>query len=270
MTEEKKHISFSELKEWEKCPFSHKLMYIDGMKHFRGNEYTAFGTAIHNTCEKLLVEKKKNNNHNVDEKKLFEIYFKDEVADLKDIKVNKKMVEDMKEQGKELASLVYSKLSKYFKEYDLISAEEMLYVPIKEYTKGEYNFKGYIDLVLKTKDGKYHIIDWKSCSWGWDARRKADTMTTYQLTLYKHYFAIKHNIKPEKIETYFALLKRTAKKNKIEMVKVRNGSRKMQNAVNLLKTGLYNIDKQNYLKKKTSCQRCEFYQTDECPRGKTW
>ena len=75
----------------------------------------------------------------------------------------------------------------------------MLYVPIKEYTNGDYNFKGYIDLVLKTKDGKYHIIDWKSCSWGWDARRKADIMTTYQLTLYKHYFAIKHNIKPENI-----------------------------------------------------------------------
>ena len=32
-------------------------------------------------------------------------------------------------------------------------------------------FKGFIDLVVKTPDGKYHIIDWKTCSWGWDAQR---------------------------------------------------------------------------------------------------
>ena len=41
------HISYSELKNWDFCPFYHKLVYIDKLKPFRGNEYTAFGTAIH-------------------------------------------------------------------------------------------------------------------------------------------------------------------------------------------------------------------------------
>jgi len=49
------HISYSELKNWEFCPFYHKLTYIDGIKSFKGNEYTAFGTAIHDVCEKKLL-----------------------------------------------------------------------------------------------------------------------------------------------------------------------------------------------------------------------
>ena len=50
------HISFSELKNWNFCPFYHKLTYIDKLKGFTGNEYTAFGTAIHDVCEKKLLK----------------------------------------------------------------------------------------------------------------------------------------------------------------------------------------------------------------------
>ena len=38
------HISFSELKIWAECPFKHKLMYIDKIVKFEGNEFTAFGS----------------------------------------------------------------------------------------------------------------------------------------------------------------------------------------------------------------------------------
>ena len=73
-------------------------------------------------------------------------------------------------------------------------------------------FKGYIDLVIKTTDGKYHVIDWKTCSWGWDREKKNSKLITYQLTLYKKFFCQKHNIDPSLVETHFALLKRTAKR----------------------------------------------------------
>ena len=39
----KQHISYSELKMWADCPRKHKLVYIDKLKGFTGNEYTAFG-----------------------------------------------------------------------------------------------------------------------------------------------------------------------------------------------------------------------------------
>ena len=51
-----KHISFSQLKNWAKCPFYHKLVSIDKIEDaFSGNIYTAFGTAMHTTIEKFLL-----------------------------------------------------------------------------------------------------------------------------------------------------------------------------------------------------------------------
>ena len=84
----------------------------------------------------------------------------------------------------------------------MISVEEQLFEEIKEFNL-DTKFKGFIDLVIKTPDGKYHIIDWKTCSWGWDAQRKSDKMTVYQLSLYKNYFSNKHNIDHKDIETHF-------------------------------------------------------------------
>ena len=50
------HISFSELKDWVHCPFYHKLTRVDKIDGFKGNAYTAFGSAIHSVCEKKLLE----------------------------------------------------------------------------------------------------------------------------------------------------------------------------------------------------------------------
>ena len=49
------HISYSEIKNWSVCPFYHKLTYIDKIKIFKGNEHTAFGNAVHDTCENMLL-----------------------------------------------------------------------------------------------------------------------------------------------------------------------------------------------------------------------
>ena len=48
------HISFSELVTWNECPHKHKLMYLERIRKFKGNEFTAFGTSIHDVCEKHL------------------------------------------------------------------------------------------------------------------------------------------------------------------------------------------------------------------------
>ena len=133
-----------------------------------------------------------------------------------------------------------------------------------DFDDDEYNFKGFIDLVLKTSDGKYHIIDWKTCSWGWDSRKKSDPMVTYQLTFYKHFYAKKHGIDPKNVETYFALLKRTAKQNNVEIFRVTSGPRKTNNALNFLNRALYNIQKDNHIKNRLSCKNCDFYKTEHC------
>ena len=260
------HISYSQLKDWVKCPFYHKLVHLDGHKLFTGNEYTAFGTAIHSTCEKVIVEKKVHESHNIDEAAYFMKCFKEETNKLAKGSFNESMIKSMEEQGCKLAPLAIPALGRYFKEYELVSVEEKLMVPI---AGRNYDFKGFIDLVIKTKDGKYHIIDWKTCSWGWDARKKSDKMIAYQLTLYKHYFCKKHNISPKKVETYFALLKRVAKKNHVEMVRITSGKIKTKNAINLVDKAVYNIESKNFIKNKMACRMCEFYgdKSKLCPQG---
>jgi len=254
------HISFSEIKYWNKCPFYHKLVYVDKLKGFEGNEHTAFGSAIHSTCEKLLVE------NNFEPLGYFKEQFLEELLKVPNREnFNRKLISDMKGQGESLLPDILEATKEYFGEYEVSSVEEKLFEPIKEFLQEEYNFKGYIDIVFKTKDGKYHIVDWKTCSWGWDARRRSDPMTTYQLTLYKHFFALKNNIDPKNIETHFALLKRTAKQNKIEFFKVTSGPIKTENALKLSLKALYNIHSKNYPKNRLSCRNCEFYKTEHCP-----
>jgi hypothetical protein len=253
-----KHISFSEIKNWDKCCFYHKLVNIDKIKLFKGNEHTAFGNAVHDVCESMLLNKQ------LEASKYFIEKYKEVLKKLSDddYDFNKKLVLEMKEQGLELLPHVKPALKKYFGNYKVFSTEEKLFEDI---SVEDYKFKGYIDLVLKTKDGKYHIVDWKTCSWGWDMRRKTDKMTTYQLTYYKHYFSKKHNIDIDKIETHFALLKRTAKENKVEFFQVSSGKKKIKNALNFLEKALYNINNKNYIKNRLSCKYCEFYKTQHCP-----
>ena len=118
--------------------------------------------------------------------------------------------------------------------------------------------------MIKTPDGKYHIIDWKTCSWGWDAKKKADPMTVYQLTYYKNYFSKKHSLDPKLIETYFVLLKRTANKNLVEVVDVTSGPKRVKNSINLLEKAVKNMESNNFLKNRLSCRNCEFYKTEHC------
>ena len=253
------HISFSELKNWTKCAFYHKLVNIDKLKGFVGSEHTAFGTAIHEVCEKRVLGLLAQGG----EERLFLETFEKEISALivDDVPLAQDLVTEMEEQGKKLAPLAVPALSDCFGEYQVVSAEERLYEPIEDV---EYNFKGFIDLVIKTSDGKYHIIDWKTTSWGWDARRRSDPMVTYQLTLYKYYFSRKHGIDPKMIETHFALLKRTATKDSVEIFRVSSGARKTQNALKLLNKALYNIQKKKHIKNRLSCGKCEFYQTEHC------
>ena len=195
-----------------------------------------------------------------------EIVFEKELMDLmsKNVELNEKMTNDMLDQAKKISPQIIPQVVKSFKNYKVFSVEERLYLDIPEVE--DCKFKGFIDLVLKTDDGKYHIIDWKTCSWGWDAKKRSDKYITYQLTLYKKFFCLKHGIDPKLVETHFALLKRTAKKDNVEIFRVTSGPRKMQNATNLLIRGIKTIKSKLHFKNRNSCGYCEFKNTEHCPR----
>ena len=257
-----KKISYSEMKMWTECSHKHKLVYLDKIKKFQGNEYTAFGTALHFVCEELVVD-----NSKIDRAKLiFQKKFLEELVHIsKTHQLNKKLVNDMRKQGDDMIQYILPALTDCFETYDVVSVEEPLLEKIAtEEFKTDYKFKGFIDLIIKTKDGKYHVIDWKTCSWGWDMKKKTDKILTYQLTLYKNFYSLKYNIDVSNIETHFALLKRTAKKDKAEIFRVSSGERKTKNALSQLKKAIVNIESGMSVKNRMSCKYCEFYQTEHC------
>ena len=254
------HISFSELKIWNDCPYKHKLQYIDKNKVFTSTEFTCFGTAIHETCEKSLLKEIREDQHH----EYFEAKFKEELKVLDgQIKINEILVNDMVQQGKAILSELYKSLNDYLDGYEVVATEQPLFERIQN-LDFDYDFKGFIDLVLKTPDGKYHIIDWKTCSWGWGTDKRSDPMINYQLTYYKMFYAQKFNIDPKMIETHFALLKRTAKKDRVEFFRVTSGTKKTENANLLLTKAIKAIKNGKYIKNRLSCNGCEFYKTDLC------
>jgi len=255
------HISFSELKNWNKCPWYHKKVHLEKIAGFVGNEYTAFGSALHFVCENKLVGQSK------DPEAEFLQEFVKQIKNLKgkEVQLKSDLLKSMRSQAEKIIPEIDPAVQEYFESYEVVGTEERLYESIDFFKDADFKFKGFIDLILKTSDGKYHIVDWKSCSWGWNRDRRQDKMTTYQLTLYKYFFAKKHNIDPKDIETHFALLKRTAKKNRVEIFRVTSGPKKTENALKLLKKALYNINKENFVKNRLGgCDRCEFYQTEHC------
>ena len=249
-----KRISFSELKNWKECPYRHKLIYIDKIPGFQGNEYTAFGTAIHKVCEIIIPGSTE------DPLKIFEEEFKRELEALKEsgYEADQKLASEMLTQAVPICEQVLPKIRSHFGNFEVVSVEEQLLEPITEFESYGKNFKGFIDMVIKTPDDKYHIIDWKSCSWGWSRDKRSDPMTSYQLTYYKNYFSKKHKIDPKNIETYFVLLKRTAKKENTEVVRITSAAKKTQNSLKVLQNAVINIERKNYIKNRLNCTYCIF------------
>ena len=251
------HVSYSEIKLWHECPRKHKLQYIDKIDGFKGNLHTAFGTAMHSVCEHGLLDE------NLDRGKHFLEEFAKEVASLKakEVEIEPKLYEQMVGQYEPIVSSFRDELDNYFEDCEVISTEEKLYEDMEGH---DLKFKGFIDLVVKTKDGKYHILDWKTTSWGWNARRKADKIVNYQLTLYKVFWAKKHGIPLDMVETHFGLLKRTAKKDNTEIFRVTSGPTKVRNALTFLEKAVINIKRKLDIKNRLSCRGCAFYKTQHC------
>tara|TARA_Y100000592_G_scaffold96953_1_gene166541 strand:- start:71434 stop:72216 length:783 start_codon:yes stop_codon:yes gene_type:complete len=259
MNEDIKRISYSEYKNWHECPYRHKLIYIDKLPYFSGNEYTAFGTAIHKACEEMMKDQM------ITGFPIFEQSFKEELEILQNsgYDANESLIKEMKEQAQKICKCVIPAINNNFTNYELVSVEEPLLEDIKDFNSYDRKFKGFIDLVIKTKD-QYHIIDWKTCSWGWPSRKKTDKIVTSQLSLYKKFYSDKHNIDSKKINTYFVLLKRTASKENVEIVKVSSGDKKVKNSLKLLENAVINIERKVHIKNRLSCKYCKFYKTKNC------
>lgn len=259
------HISFSSFKDFKTCPYKFKLTWVDKIGKFAGNEHTTFGNALHSVLEYQVQNKVPENFTTWEDffDKEFLRFIKGALAGGAE-KFDKKLITEMRAQGRVLIPLAMPALREKFGNFQLLGSELNLMEPINEYKKASFDFKGFIDLVVGTEDGKVHVVDFKTCSWGWDARHRSDKMTVYQLVFYKHYLSQKWDINPDDIDVHFALLKRTAKTNHVEFVDITSGKKRNENALKELLTVVSNYHNMHFMKNKVSCATCPFYKTEWC------
>lgn len=262
----KEYISFSELVTWMECSMRHKLKYIDNIRIEDPTEHTEFGKIIHDALQLFLSTKKMPNHQTVvDEvKRRFDL-----LGNRKDLKQK-----DWEDQVEPILNVVPEFMDSTFPGWEYVGAE----VELMEEIEGNHRkFHGYIDGIIKTpkkarKNAKtapqgydYHIIDWKTTSWGWGTDKKTDIKKTYQLVFYKHFWSKKLGILPSDIKCGFVLLKRTSKsKERCEYVPVSVGDITTAKALEVLHTSLNYAKKGLYTKNKDSCKFCVYKNTPHC------
>ena len=213
-------ISYSQFSQWDKCPYTWKLNYVDKAETFKGNIYTLFGTAIHETIQAYLVCYYERTIKEADNLPLVDIlkYRLEE-----NFKISKKQYGDEFEVSKEemveffndgikIIEEFKKRKSSYFpkKNTELVGIEVSLNFGLPK----DMNFVGYMDVVLHNKStGRVKIIDIKTATMGWNKYQKADKNKTNQLLLYKKFFSDERDIPIDKIEVEYLILKRRLYEN---------------------------------------------------------
>lgn len=140
-------FSFSRLNSYYTCPHMWKLSYIDCEKG-QSNSFADFGTF----CHKMLEEYARGEAEIFELASLYEEGYKKAVP----LPFPPNKYVDLGEKYYE-AGLEYLENFEGFGDYEIIEAEKKL-----EFSVGDYKVTGYIDLLLKDKEGNFHILDHKS------------------------------------------------------------------------------------------------------------
>ena len=210
-----KHISYSSVSTYNKCPKLWEAQYLRKTIPFKQNIYTCFGTAMHETMQSWL-----------------EVLFHDKVKNANEMDLNSMLYDNMiraykqgKAQnghehfstpeelqqfwldGKHILEFLKKKRNAYFttKTMQLAGIETLLYQEIKPGVM----FKGLIDLVFyHPNNDTWTIMDIKTSTSGWRDNQKKNPNLTAQVILYKEFFAKQFGIDKEKINVEFFIVKR--------------------------------------------------------------
>ena len=271
----KEHVSYSEVRTWKDCSWKHKLLYLDKIETFEESPHLYYGKIVHDGVEHFLKTK---------ELKLLEV---EENLKREWVRVDfdGKWKEEQQLKNKDYKHIQFKDwllwsqnslnalpkwMDENFPNWETVSAEEMLYEELQDLP---LKFKGFIDCIIKVPQKtegkwKYYILDWKTASArGWDLEKKQDFLTHMQLLLYKHFWMTKNNLTSRDVQCAFVLLKKVSNVEKVcQMIPISSGPTSMENALKVVRSMIKTITKENpmYLKNRTSCTYCPFYNTDHC------
>ncbi len=289
-----KFISYSQFSQYQKCPLSWKLKYIDKHKIDEPSIHTVFGSAMHTVIQSYLQVLytstiKKSEELDFSQMLLSEIK-KTYAHDVEKYQKHFSTKEELTEfylDGLEILNYLRKKRANYFdkKNWELIGIELPLLINPDE-TKEKVYLISYLDLVFRErKSKKILVFDLKTSTRGWKEWDKKDETKIAQLHLYKIFFSKLYNIPIDDIEVEFYILKRKIEQDsmypqrRVQTFKPSQGSisvnktkKEFQRFIDacFLPDGSYNTlltyqpqAGKNYW----NCKYCDFnYREDLCPK----
>ena len=255
------HISYSELSLYNQCGHKHLLEKYLKIIAPTTSIHLIFGNSIHSTLEMGLKE-----NYDLEKRIAYfkEMFLREMMNSLKDTP-EYAQTQQFANQGENILRLMSTE--KILEKYDLVGVEEVLYEKLFH----NFHFKGFIDLVLKEKNGdKYIIIDWKTSGEAWDvSKKKKDEIFMAQMRFYKYFYARKFNVPFDKIECKYVVLNRLKSKKcpelgygTIQSVEIYSTPEDIKNSLELVARTMRNIHIEKYFSKaklnnmKGSCFFC--------------
>ena len=236
-----KHISYSSLSTYNKCPKKWELMYLRNEVPFTQNIYTCFGTAMHETLQEYL-----------------EVLYHDKVKTANELNINQILYDNM--------------IKAYFstKTAKLAGIETLLYQQIRPGVV----FKGLVDLVFyHPNTDRWTIMDIKTSTRGWNDTYKKNPNLTAQVILYREFFAKQFNIDKDKIDVEFFIVKRrvpaeaefATQQRRVQEFSPASGPRKTKQVIESMNKFIAEVlDKDNnYIDQEYSCTS-PFGKCSEC------
>ena len=215
-----KHISYSQLSTYNKCPRLWELQYLRNIVPYEPSIYMVFGTAFHETLqtylETLYMDKVKTAN----DLNIKTILYDNMVKAYKSAKAmsghehfsNETEMYSFYRDGLSIMDWIKKKRGGYFssKTMQLAGIETLLYQEIRPGVV----FKGLVDLVFyHPNSDRWTIVDIKTSTRGWQDKAKKNPNLTAQVILYREFFAKQFGIDKDKIDVEYFIVKRQIPKN---------------------------------------------------------
>lgn len=210
-----KHVSYSSISTYAKCPKLWEMQYLRNQVPFTQNIYTCFGTAMHETIQEWLTVMYHDSVKNANDINLDKLLYANLVQSYKQGRAMMKgehfstadQLQEFWLDGKHILNFLSKKRAAYFstKSMMLAGVETLLYQEIKPGVM----FKGLVDLVFyHPNDESWTIIDIKTSTSGWRDKQKKNPNLTAQVILYKEFFAKQFGVDKDKINVEFFIVKR--------------------------------------------------------------
>jgi hypothetical protein len=253
-------VSYSSLMDFKKCGWFYKLVHIYKLAPEPSTVQTRTGQLLHKAVQTLIANPASTEDQEIKEfsEKLQEYYDKNEVPETI-------LIDDVKASGVNIITNLRSAFKSVMGDVDVVAIEEKLKEPID--SRYRQIFKGSVDIVFKRKsDGKIILADFKTCNTSYWFLQYLDKFKEMQLVLYKYFYCRKNNIDPDDVETYFILLEKDLNSKKpVNFHRITSAKVKTNNGFQYLLTAVAAINNRIFLKNRSSCDKCKYRKTADCP-----